>query len=70
MKIDQEGYEFIRDRIKTNIISMKLEIEDFNSEALIVKLAPFLDDIEEVIEDMKNSDMGWSIRSQEDAFDN
>tara|TARA_B100000131_G_C18043225_1_gene583310 strand:+ start:1072 stop:1281 length:210 start_codon:yes stop_codon:yes gene_type:complete len=69
MKIDLEGYESIRDRIKLNIIGLKEVIGDYNSNSLIVEVLPYLEDLDDIIETIKDPDQGWEIRSQEDAFD-
>ena len=69
MKIDHSGYEYIRDRIKSNVIQLKLTLEEYGMNALNKDLEPMLDDLDDIVECMKNKDEGWEIRSSEDAFD-
>ena len=69
MKIDFEGYEVIRDRIKANVIQIKLTLEEYGMEALNRDVKPMLDDLDDIIETIKDENGDWQIRSDEDAFD-
>jgi len=66
MKIDLEGYEHLRDRIRGNTVTIDQVLDKENPE-LHKRLSDQLKDLYQIIEDM-NDEHTWDIRDNHDEF--
>jgi len=67
MKIDLEGYEQIRDRVRGNTVVID-QVLDKESPELHKRLTEQIRDLYQIIEDMNDEHM-WDIRDNHDKFD-
>lgn len=67
MKIDLEGYEHIRDRIRGNAVVIDQVLDSENPE-LHKRLSDQIRDLYKIVEDM-NDEHTWDIRDNHDQFD-
>ena len=67
MKIDLEGYEHLRDRIRGNTVVID-QVLDKENPVLHTRLKDQIRDLYKIIEDM-NDEHTWDIRDNHDQFD-
>ena len=67
MKIDFQGMEEVRDRVRSTAYLMETIIKEIGGEAEM-KLKPHIQDLYNFINEVTSSDE-WSIRADDDSFD-